>query len=58
MAKQQTFGDKLKKKKQIDSSINVKVIKGFRTDEGNLRFVEKFVKVQDLNELTKVDISK
>jgi hypothetical protein len=58
MAKQQTFGDKLKKKKQADSGINVKVIKGFRTDEGNLRFLEKFVKVQDLNELTKVDISK
>jgi len=58
MAKQQTFGDKLKKKKQTDSGINVKVIKGFRTDEGNLRFLEKFVKVQDLNELTKVDISK
>jgi len=58
MAKQQTFGDKLKKKKQADSGINVKVIKGFRTDEGNLRFLEKFVKVQDLNELTSVDISK
>lgn len=58
MAKQQTFGDKLKKKKQADSGINVKVIKGFRTDDGNLRFLEKFVKVQDLNELTKVDISK
>ncbi|MCX7735766.1 MAG: hypothetical protein N2319_03535 [Candidatus Kapabacteria bacterium] len=58
MAKQQTFGDKLKKKKQADTGINVKVIKGFRTDDGNLRFLEKFVKVQDLNELTKVDISK
>jgi len=58
MAKTQTFGDKMKKKKHADLFINVKVVKGFRTDEGNLRFVEKFVKVQDTNELEKIDISK
>lgn len=58
MAKTQTFGDKFKKKKAHELLLNVKVVKGYRTDEGNLRFVEKFVKVADLNELEKIDISK
>ncbi len=58
MAKTQTFGDKLKKKKLADTGINVKVIKGYRTDEGNMRFVEKFVKVNDVNEIAKIDINK
>ena len=58
MAKQQTFGDKLKKKKQADVGINVKVIKGFRNDEGNMRFVEKFVRVNDVSEIGKIDINK
>lgn len=58
MAKQQTFGDKLKKKKQVEVGVNVKVIKGFRTDEGNMRFVEKFVRVQDVSEIAKIDFNK
>ena len=57
MAKQQTFGDKLKKK-AIDSRINVKIIKGFRSDKGSVKFVERFVKVNDLAEVDKIDISK
>ncbi len=57
MAKQQTFGDKLKKKKQADEGINVKVIRGLRTDEGNMRFVEKFVRVNDLADIGKIDIN-
>ena len=57
MAKQQTFGDKLKKK-SIDSRINVKIIKGFRSDKGSIKFVERFVKVNDLAEVDKIDISK
>lgn len=55
MAKQQTFGDKLKKKKQLEVGVNVKVIKGFRSDEGNMRFVEKFVRVNDINEVANID---
>ncbi|MBK9249851.1 MAG: hypothetical protein IPM69_17550 [Ignavibacteria bacterium] len=57
MAKQQTFGDKLKKK-AVDSRINVKIIKGFRSDKGSIKFVERFVKVNDLAEVDKIDISK
>jgi len=58
MAKTQTFGDKLKKKKQVDVGINVKVIKGYRTDDGNMRFMEKFVRVNDVNDIAKIDINK
>jgi hypothetical protein len=57
MAKTQTFGDKLKKKK-ADERINVKVIKGVKSNSGSLRFLESFVKVNDLNELDKMDFSK
>jgi hypothetical protein len=57
MAKTQTFGDKLKKKK-ADTSITVKVIKGYKSDEGTTKFVEQFVKVNDLSEIDKVDINK
>lgn len=57
MAKTQTFGDKLKKKK-ADERINVKVIKGVKSNSGSLRFLESFVRVNDLNELDKMDFSK
>lgn len=56
MAKQQTFGDKLKKKKKSDI-ISVKVIKGIGKDKGTYGFVEKMVQVKDLNELDKIDIN-
>ncbi len=56
MAKQQTFADKVKKKVRTDEGFNVKVIKGYRTPQGTLRFFSKFVRVMDLNELNKVDI--
>ncbi len=58
MAKQQTFADKVKKKTRTEVGYNVKVIKGYRTAEGNLRFIHKFVRVNDLSELDNVDISK
>ncbi len=57
MAKQQTFGDKLKKKKQADLEINVKVIKGMNTDKGSLFYLERFVRVKDASEIEKIDIS-
>jgi hypothetical protein len=56
MAKTQTFGDKLKKKKALESGINVKVIKGFRSESGSVCYLEKFVKVNDLSELEKVEV--
>lgn len=58
MAKQMSFMDKVKKKTKTEVGYNVKVIKGYRTPEGNLRFFHKFVRVDDLNELSKIDISK
>jgi glycerol-3-phosphate responsive antiterminator len=57
MAKTQTFGDKLKKKK-ADDGIHVKVVKGVRTEKGSLAYLERFVKVNDLSELDKIDVSK
>jgi hypothetical protein len=56
MAKTQTFGDKVKKKKIGDGRINVKVVKGFKSDDGATRFIEKFVKVTDLAELEKIEV--
>ncbi len=56
MAKQQTFADKLKKKKG-DTRISVKVVKGFKTEKGSVRFLQKMVKVDDLNQLANVDFN-
>jgi hypothetical protein len=58
MAKAQTFGDKLKKKKSTDEGINVKVIKGFRTEKGSMNYLEKFVRINDISEIDKIDITK
>ncbi len=57
MAKQQAFGDKAKGKVK-DTSMNVKVIKGFRSETGSVKFVSRFVKVKDIAEVDKIDISK
>ncbi|MFM7774694.1 MAG: hypothetical protein ACKOAX_08990 [Candidatus Kapaibacterium sp.] len=57
MAKQQTFQDKLKKMK-TDSRVNVRVIKAYRSDKGTVKFVERFVKVDDANQIEKIDISR
>lgn len=57
MAKTQTFGDKLKKGKGQEKSV-VKVIKGFKGADGNIKFVEQFVKLDDMAAVDKVDISK
>lgn len=56
MAKTQTFSDKLNKKNQ-DSRISVKVIKGFTSEIGSTRFVEKVVRVDDLGQLSNLDIN-
>ena len=57
MAKTQTFGDKLKKKKE-EVKPEVKVIKGFKSADGGIKFVEQFVKLDDISQVEKVDISK
>ncbi len=58
MAKQQTFGDKVKKKKQTDTKVSVKVIKGIKSPEkGSVRFITKIVKVDNVEQLDKVDIN-
>jgi hypothetical protein len=53
MAKQQSFADKLKKKKKSDL-ITVKFIKSMKTAGGNYKFNEKFVQLEDLNKLSEV----
>jgi len=57
MAKTQTFGDKTKKK-TVDTRVNVKVVKAYRSDKGTIKFVERFVKVDDLGQVEKIDISR
>lgn len=57
MAKQQSFADKLKKKKDTDK-ITVKVIKWYKSEQrGTMRTLERFVQVKDINEVDKIDIS-
>ncbi|GAB1371425.1 hypothetical protein MASR1M45_14870 [Candidatus Kapaibacterium sp.] len=57
MAKAQTFGDKLKKKKEEIKPV-VKVIKGFKGNDGSVKFVEQFMKLDDLNQVDKIDINR
>ncbi|MDX9790586.1 MAG: hypothetical protein WC313_02510 [Candidatus Kapaibacterium sp.] len=57
MAKAQSFGDKLKKKKTEEKSV-VKVIKGFKGNDGSIRFVEQFIKIDDINQVDKIDINR
>jgi len=57
MAKQQTFGDKTKKKVG-DTKISVKVIKAFRSEKGTVKFMERLVKVDDVGQIEKMDLSR
>lgn len=56
MAKTQSFGDKVNKKKG-DDKISVKVIKGFTSEIGSARFIEKVIKIDDIAQLNKIDIN-
>jgi len=56
MAKTQTFSDKLSKKQQA-TKLHVKVIKGFTSEIGSTRFLQKVVKLDDLTQLEKLDIN-
>lgn len=57
MAKQQTFGDKTKRKTG-DTKINVKVIKAFRSEKGTTKYMERFVKVDDIGQVDTIDITR
>ena len=51
MAKQQSFSDKAKAKKK-SNMISVKLVKTFKSAEGNYKFQEKFVQVEDINKVS------
>ena len=53
MAKTQTFGDKSKSQ---DTTIHVKVVKGFHSEKGTTKYVTRFVKVADVAQVDKIDI--
>lgn len=57
MAKQQTFGDK-SKKKAGDVKISVKVIKAFKSDKGTVKYMERFVKVDDVGQIEKMEFTR
>ncbi len=57
MAKQQTFGNKSKSKKGDEKPV-VKIIKGFKSEDGTPRFLEQFVKLDDISQVEKVDINR
>ena len=56
MAKQQTFGDKLKKKGEAQK-MSVKIVRGFKGPEGTIKFKERLVQVDDLGQVDKMDFS-
>ena len=53
MAKQQSFADKLKKKKKGDL-ITVKLITSVKTTKGNYKFNEKFVQLEDIGKIADI----
>jgi hypothetical protein len=53
MAKQQSFADKSKAKAKANF-INVKYVKTVKTKEGNYKFQEKFVKLDDIGKVTEL----
>ncbi len=57
MAKTQTFGDKTKKKGE-KTFVNVKVVKAYRSEKGTVKFLERFVRVNDIAEAEKIDIER
>ncbi|MGI6370577.1 MAG: hypothetical protein GX372_09395 [Ignavibacteria bacterium] len=57
MAKQKTFSDKMKKGKGGDGTISVKVIKGYVSEIGSTKFLEKMVHIDDISQIDKIDIN-
>ncbi len=54
MAKTQTFADKARGKQKA-SKISVKVIKTYKNDQGNYKFHESFVKLDDISKVTTIN---
>ncbi|MCF8240619.1 MAG: hypothetical protein K9J16_04470 [Melioribacteraceae bacterium] len=53
MAKQQSFADKSKSKSK-SALVNVKFIKTVKSKSGSYKFLEKFVKVDDISKVTEL----
>ncbi len=53
MAKSHSFADKVKKKKKSDH-ISVKFVKAIKTDKGNYKFNEKFVKLENISKVSEL----
>ncbi len=53
MAKQQTFADKAKGKHK-DTSVTVKVVRSVKSKKGSYQFIENFVKLDDINQVTNI----
>ncbi len=53
MAKQQTFADKAKGKNK-KNFVNVKVVKTIKTESGSYKFQERFVSLEDVNQVTTI----
>jgi hypothetical protein len=53
MAKSQSFADKSKGKKKVDS-ITVKLIKCIKSDRGTYKFNEKYVRLDDISKVTEI----
>ena len=51
MAKQQSFAEKAKGKKKVEG-VTVKLIKTVKTPKGSYKFNEKFVKLNDISNVT------
>ncbi|MCZ7602969.1 MAG: hypothetical protein QY331_01215 [Melioribacteraceae bacterium] len=54
MAKQQSFADKSKAKAK-SGFVTVKYIKTVKTEAGNYKFQEKFVKLPDISKVTELN---
>ena len=53
MAKQQSFADKSKAKGKA-AQIAVKVVKAVKTEQGNYKFQEKFVSLDDISQVNTI----
>ncbi len=59
MAKAQSFIDKVRKAEQRGKGpVMVQVIKAYRSERGTIRFLKRFVRVNDLSEVDTLDIQK
>ena len=53
MSKAQSFADKMKKKKKSDH-ITVKFVKAVKSEKGNYKFNERYVKLEDISKVSEL----